>query len=516
VDQNNYVGQKPDGTFVVVQNGQVIGTFADQASAEQAYNTYVGGGSGQPASTPTVVGGPNPQNAATGWLYDRNDGPISREEAVRRLQQAGYGGPWDDQSVRDAYARTAGVGGGGAGGGSAGGYGGGGETGYNPGAANTALQLAQAAAQQAYLNERLRQVDIPQMQNLDARERERLAQEKARDAYNQAFQQAQLTQQQGQLTGYVQPQQGQGPAGAAQAAFMALPAAQRTAEAAARIWAAQNPGLSPQDAARMAQAGHDYYAATGQVMPDAVAQQHLARITGGRVTGQTPTLPREQMQNQTMLQMLDLQSRLRGPGDWVQYMQTVQSTPPELRDVINQAAGRFRLPGAQPGAASVGGLVNDLSRGPGAYAAGGVYGGQPSAAAPVPASSAGRAWGVSQPGMMYPQVEAPGNPSWEARNPQANPGVGGAPVIGPGAGANGSGTSYGRMPAWDPFQRPQPQTALPLANQLPRSFATASPDVQDMILSPYEAAGQSKRQVVYDFEKSLPAYGGPRRGVQRY
>lgn len=29
-----------------------------------------------------------------------------------------------------------------------------------------------------------------------------------------------------------------------------------------------------------------------------------------------------------------------------------------------------------------------------------------------------RPWGVAIPGQMYPQVEGPGNPSWEARNPQ--------------------------------------------------------------------------------------------------
>lgn len=34
-------------------------------------------------------------------------------------------------------------------------------------------------------------------------------------------------------------------------------------------------------------------------------------------------------------------------------------------------------------------------------------------------------WGVPQPGMYYPQVEASGNPSWEARNPQFNPSNGG-------------------------------------------------------------------------------------------
>lgn len=32
-----------------------------------------------------------------------------------------------------------------------------------------------------------------------------------------------------------------------------------------------------------------------------------------------------------------------------------------------------------------------------------------------------RQWGQSVPGFLYPQVEGPGNPSWEARNPQGQP-----------------------------------------------------------------------------------------------
>ena len=31
-----------------------------------------------------------------------------------------------------------------------------------------------------------------------------------------------------------------------------------------------------------------------------------------------------------------------------------------------------------------------------------------------------RKWGETRPGEMYPQVEGPGNPSWERRNPQSN------------------------------------------------------------------------------------------------
>ena len=34
-----------------------------------------------------------------------------------------------------------------------------------------------------------------------------------------------------------------------------------------------------------------------------------------------------------------------------------------------------------------------------------------------------RKWGESQPGRMYGQVEAPGNPSYERRHPELNPAI---------------------------------------------------------------------------------------------
>ena len=39
-----------------------------------------------------------------------------------------------------------------------------------------------------------------------------------------------------------------------------------------------------------------------------------------------------------------------------------------------------------------------------------------------------RPWGVALPGQRYPQVEGPGNPSWERRNPDANPNKNQQPV----------------------------------------------------------------------------------------
>ena len=39
-----------------------------------------------------------------------------------------------------------------------------------------------------------------------------------------------------------------------------------------------------------------------------------------------------------------------------------------------------------------------------------------------PGQPGGRPWGESRPGEMYPQVEGPGNPSWERRHPERAPG----------------------------------------------------------------------------------------------
>jgi hypothetical protein len=41
-----------------------------------------------------------------------------------------------------------------------------------------------------------------------------------------------------------------------------------------------------------------------------------------------------------------------------------------------------------------------------------------------PGQPGGRPWGESRPGEMYPAVEGPGNPSWERRHPERNPGAG--------------------------------------------------------------------------------------------
>lgn len=453
----------------------------------------------------------------------------------------------------------------------------GGDVGFNAGAADAATNAANAAAQQAYLRERLRQVEIPSMQQLDERERQRLAIEAAQQAWTQAYQMSQLsgylptavpgaapgvggtagapiagtyTTKNGQKTvaqmraelqtaGYPQagtadeatiaqvygqttggpvapatapgapgaPAGGGGLASRAQALWEATPPAQRTGERAAAIWQQIAPGLNPQEAQRIADAGRQYYITTGQVMPDDIANQHLSQITGGRVTGQTPTLEREREQNQTALQLLQLQASLRGPQDWLTYANTLQNVPGSIKQIINQVAGRYSLPtGAGAGAASVGDLVGDVTggaRGPGAGAAVQMFG-QPGA-------------GQTAPGpvnyMRAAQAAGPAAQTQSAVYPGAAPG---SPV---------AGRATEQMPTYGQPMTHQPSTfyggpagggALPLANQLPRELIAAGPTAQRMVTGAAGTLGQDPDQYWNDYLRSLPQYGGAGvRGVVR-
>lgn len=270
-----------------------------------------------------------------------------------------------------------------------GGGGGGGDSMFAMQAAQLAMQLAEAAAQREYLNARMREVEIPSMRLLDEREKERLRQEAARDAWNRTYQQATLDIQNGTLdlskyqttaaaTGYVPGEAG--PAAKVHAAWDRLPPEQKTTERAAHIWSQVVPGLNPAEAMQLAQAGKEYYQQTGQRLPDAAAEARIRAVTGGRVTGATPTLARDQLTadrerdaarlafdrertgNDTTLALLEMQANLRGPGDWAKYMQTAQAIPPEMRALIGQTAGRFAMPTAPGNAASVAGMVGDIGR----------------------------------------------------------------------------------------------------------------------------------------------------------
>ena len=250
-------------------------------------------------------------NGITGQQGAAVGGGKTLKQMTSELRAAGYPGPWDDASVQVAYARTVN-----------GGAGTGGNSYYNPGAANLAMQLANQAAQQAYLNARL-EFEKYQYSNLSAYQKEQLAQQKAQQAWTEKYQTSMLT---GTLDG-VDTLQKQ-----LQQSQIALNTADTTG----------------------------YYNGS----PTMAREQMQGNLTG-YYNGQA-TLGREQMQNQTALGYLNLLGSLRGPQNYFQYMKVLNGTPGGMRDLVNAAAGQYALPGYGGGVqmpiepASLSGLLSDV------------------------------------------------------------------------------------------------------------------------------------------------------------
>lgn len=252
---------------------------------------------------------------------------------------------------------------------------------FNPSAASAANAAVLAFLEQRRIDE----IEKPELALKTEVERAQMRRDDALAVWKQAYERASLTgtidgqptirageltgsingtptleatKQGADLTGFTGP----GYAAQAQAAFERLPPEQRTPEMAATIWRNVAPGLSPQEAAQLAQAGHDYYAATGQVMPDAVAGQTLARITGGRITGTgaqaTPAY--QHQQNQDAISALTLLSNLRGPENAFAYANTLASLPDSVRNTIGAAVSNLGLTPRNPAQA---GLLNDVTGG---------------------------------------------------------------------------------------------------------------------------------------------------------
>lgn len=80
----------------------------------------------------------------------------------------------------------------------------------------------------------------------------------------------------------------------------------------------------------------------------------------GQLTGMyngQETLGQKALNQQTSLNYLNLLSQLRGPGDIFQYMKVLNGTPGGIRDIVNAAAGAYRMPGTS-GGPTVGGYSN--------------------------------------------------------------------------------------------------------------------------------------------------------------
>jgi hypothetical protein len=86
----------------------------------------------------------------------------------------------------------------------------------------------------------------------------------------------------------------------------------------------------------------------------------LQGLRQGELTGNyngQETLGQKQLNQQTSLGYLNLLGQLRGPGDIFQYLKVLQGTPGGMKDIVNAAAGAYRMP-TTGGGATVGGYSN--------------------------------------------------------------------------------------------------------------------------------------------------------------
>jgi hypothetical protein len=101
-----------------------------------------------------------------------------------------------------------------------------------------------------------------------------------------------------------------------------------------------------------------------QAAQQAEAQRQFNLLQGvreGQLTGTyggQQTLAAKAQEQQTSLGYLNLLAQLRGPGDIFQYLKVLNGTPGGIRDVVNAAAGAYRMPNTGGGNVTVGGYSN--------------------------------------------------------------------------------------------------------------------------------------------------------------
>lgn len=486
-DPNNYVApvdpSNPSGPYVSVVNGQT-NTFATQNEAENDYNARSSGGSSQ---------GAPPAGPSVGAAGPGSAGPAASPSGSSANPQ------------------------------------------FNTGAASAANAAVLAFLEQRRIDE----IEKPELALKTQTELAQMRRDDAAQVWKQAYEQATLTgnlngtptldaaAQAAKLTGYT----GQGYASQAQQAFQNLPAAQRTGDAAARIWQNIVPGLSPQEAAAMNEAGHQYYAATGQVMPDAVAAQNLARITNNRVTGTgaSPTPEFQHQQNQDTISALTLLSNLRGPENAFAYANTLANLPDSVRQAIGAGMQNLPLTARNPAQA---GLLGDVTGQTGLGQA------QQQVAQGMPAATGPRTT-MGTDLMAAPGVGGMPVLRSAAVQPEANQqtqSLMGAPLrmnsaTQAGIGANtgmpstGGGVQTGTpalvaAPSVGAAYGPRTQPAGPRlpfnANQLsPTDMNRTDPYAQKVMWAGYENAGGDISSGQWQYQHSLPTATGPRTGRLR-
>jgi hypothetical protein len=273
--------------------------------------------------------------------------------------------------------------------------------GANPATFGPAIELADRNAMMAYNNARLaldRELGV--MRN--EREKERIALEAARDAWNKTYQTA-------SLSGYM-PNAAQGKGQAVMDALGQLRSnaqyqaadgdVKRQMEAAA---VSQATGIDTASAAQAIDRLRGLTATTGQPSSAALVEQVLGQTPGG---GGVATLDREREQNRAAIDALTLLSNLRGPENAFAYASTLQNLPPAIRANIQAAMGRMPFTAQNPAQRGVLGDVGALPMGP-AFP-GQAIGGIPVGGQPAPGTSA---FPVTQPPLPGAY---PGAGSWPA------------------------------------------------------------------------------------------------------
>jgi hypothetical protein len=386
--------------------------------------------------------------------------------------------------------------------------------GISPETALAARQLADNSAQIAYLNKKL-ELDRTQGQQLDERERIRLAQEAAAQAWKQTYERETLNQSNAKLMGYSQ-MLGPGTGAKINAAGEKLRADPAYQAVAQRATAGDQQALAQLKQMQIAEIANQtglpverataLHAALAQ-RRDALGGRLMSAEDIDRFVAQSPdfqaqTLEREQYGTDTALKYLQLRSQMRGPENAFAYAAALRDTPESVRNLINQAAGRANLPGlAVPapltGPASAGvlgpGSMNYSTQGGTPAQAGAVMSGvdpRPGAAQGEPMRSAavvpqtgagGTGFGTTAPGTM---------------NYQRQGGTLGQPVQGPNARSQVDPTTgLLRSSAWNP-----------------QEIQRTGDYQKKLLLAGYEAAGADKDAVLDEYKRSLPRYSGALRG----
>lgn len=411
-------------------------------------------------------------------------------------------------------------------------------------AATLAAQVANWAAQLEFQKERMRLLEMPQFQNTTQLERDRFAFEKAQQEWQRAITEATMTgtyngvptlqwlEQQARLTGVINGQQTlEGKLTDAQIAQM-----NHSMELENRRF------LLEQDEFGF---NKDKWQQEFDYQKSSDLRKFLldeANVTG-TYNGQA-TLEKQQMDNQNAQAYLTLLSNLQGPGNAFKQLRVLGNTPGGLTDLVNAWTGRYQMggltgSGQAPGQAQVSDLYTQYgtdglpiqqsganlqgvslpTRGsgllPGQTPADGMWQGQEDVYTTMPAGEgavgAEAGYTISPPGTQAPiqaynyqgtpsgqtQVYPPGVPA-PANQAQVSTQV----PLSPGqAGARGREALAAQSPGLMPSQ----------INA--ENYGNTNKYAQELMWAKFENDGWDPMAAKDAFAKSLPRYGGPKRGV---